>query len=103
MGQYSEDDDVSPANLKAFPVVKDAGQKKHAHLSWQALIDLRDRPVKYDMFESKWNQLTETAAAQNQMARQDDPRYGVGPDMLLSIGDFADDNKQIAYEPLVLE
>ncbi|TRZ07968.1 hypothetical protein HGM15179_019142 [Zosterops borbonicus] len=37
------------------------------------------------------------------MACQDDPRYGVGPDMLLGIGDFADVTKQIAYEPLVLE
>ncbi|TRZ06649.1 hypothetical protein HGM15179_020460 [Zosterops borbonicus] len=103
MGQDSEDDDVSPASLKAFAVVKDAGRKKHAHLLLQALIDLRDRVVEYDMFESKWTQLAETAAAQNQMARQDDPRYGVGPDMLLGIGDFVDVNKQIAYEPLVLE
>ncbi|TRZ07550.1 hypothetical protein HGM15179_019557 [Zosterops borbonicus] len=55
------------------------------------------------MFESKWTQLAETAAAQNQMARQYDPSYGVGPDVLLGIRDFADVNKQIAYEPLVLE
>ncbi|TRZ10277.1 hypothetical protein HGM15179_016831 [Zosterops borbonicus] len=37
------------------------------------------------------------------MARQDDPRYGVRPDMLMGVGEFADVNKQIAYEPLVLE
>ncbi|TRZ07765.1 hypothetical protein HGM15179_019341 [Zosterops borbonicus] len=55
------------------------------------------------MFESKWTQLTETAAAQNRTAHQDDPRYGVGPDMLLGVGEFVDVNKQIAYEPLVLE
>ncbi|TRZ07026.1 hypothetical protein HGM15179_020080 [Zosterops borbonicus] len=102
VGQDSEDDEVSPARLQAFPVVKDAGRKKHAYLLWQALIDLCDRigkhglgspemmqmlrlidtdvlppygirclarvlfqPVKYDMFESKWTQLAETAAAQN--------------------------------------
>ncbi|TRZ15139.1 hypothetical protein HGM15179_011999 [Zosterops borbonicus] len=139
-GHDSEDDDGSPARLQAFPVVKDAGRKKHAHLSWQALVDLRDRigkhglgspemmhtlrlidtdvlppydirclakvlfqPVEYDMFESKWTQLAETAAAQNRMARQDDPRYGVGPDVLTGVGEFSDVNKQITYEPLVLE
>ncbi|TRZ05175.1 hypothetical protein HGM15179_021219 [Zosterops borbonicus] len=59
--------------------------------------------VEYDIFESKWTQLAESAAAQNRMACQDDPRYGVRPDMLLGIGEFADVNMQIAYEPLVLE
>ncbi|TRZ10325.1 hypothetical protein HGM15179_016785 [Zosterops borbonicus] len=139
-GQDSEDGDASPGGLQAFPVIRDAGCKKHAPLSWQALIDLRDRvgkyglvspemmqvlrlvdtdvlppydiqclakvlfqPVEYGIFESKWTQLAENTAAQNQMAHQDNPRYGARPDMLLGIGEFADVNKQIAYEPWVLE
>uniref|UniRef100_A0A8C3QYW6 Retroviral nucleocapsid Gag protein p24 C-terminal domain-containing protein n=1 Tax=Cyanoderma ruficeps TaxID=181631 RepID=A0A8C3QYW6_9PASS len=138
--QDSKDDDVPSDGLKAFPVIWEAGRRKHANLSWQAMVDLHDRvarhslassetmqflrlidtdvlppydirclgkalfqPVEYDLFESKWAQLAEKTAAQNLQARQDDPGYGVGPALLLGVGDFADVNRTVNYDPLVLE
>lgn len=40
VGQDSEDDDDSPNGLQAFPMIREAGCMKNAHLLWQALTDL---------------------------------------------------------------
>lgn len=61
------------------------------------------QPVEYDIFESKWTQLVDTAVAQHAVVDPQDPRHGIGADVLLGTGTFADLGRQIAYDSLVLK
>ncbi|TRZ07122.1 hypothetical protein HGM15179_019983, partial [Zosterops borbonicus] len=60
-------------------------------------------PVKYDIFESKWTQLAARVVAQNTTLGPQDPRCVIGTDELLGTGNFADLNRQAAFDLLVLD
>ncbi|TRZ08349.1 hypothetical protein HGM15179_018756 [Zosterops borbonicus] len=95
--------DAFPGGYQAFPVIRGAIANTHQALSWKALMDLRDRPVEYDIFESKWTQLARRVVAQNTVLGQCDPRHVIGMDELLGTGNIADLNRQVALDPLVAE
>ncbi|RMC08862.1 hypothetical protein DUI87_13856 [Hirundo rustica rustica] len=61
------------------------------------------QPVEYDIFESKWTQLAGRVIAQSTELGQQDPRRVIGTDELLGMGDFADLDRQVAFDPLVLD
>lgn len=61
------------------------------------------QPVEYHIFESKWMQLAARVVAQNTVLGQQDPRCVIGTDVLLGTGSFADLNRQVACDPLVLD
>ncbi|RMB92638.1 hypothetical protein DUI87_30947 [Hirundo rustica rustica] len=61
------------------------------------------RPVEYDIFESKWTQLAGRVVAQNAALGQQDPRHVIGTDVLMGVGNFADLQRQVAFDPLVLD
>ncbi|TRZ06682.1 hypothetical protein HGM15179_020425 [Zosterops borbonicus] len=63
----------------------------------------RYQPVEYDVFESKWTQLARRVVTQNTALGQRDPRRVIGTDELLGTGNFADLNRQVAFDPLVLD
>ncbi|RMC21364.1 hypothetical protein DUI87_02226 [Hirundo rustica rustica] len=92
-----------PGGYQAFPVVRGATHNTHQVLSWKALMDLQDKPVEYDIFESKWTQLAGRVVAQNTALGQQDPRCGIGTDELLGMGDFDDLKRQVALDSLVLD
>ncbi|RMC22152.1 hypothetical protein DUI87_03025 [Hirundo rustica rustica] len=61
------------------------------------------RPVEYKIFECKWTQLAGRVIAQNTALSQQDPRRVIGTDVLMGIGNFADLQRQVAFDPLVLD
>ncbi|RMC18183.1 hypothetical protein DUI87_05064 [Hirundo rustica rustica] len=60
------------------------------------------QPVKYDISESKWTQLAGKVLVQDATLGQQDPRHVIGIDELLGMDNFADLNRQVALDPLVL-
>lgn len=69
----------------------------------QCLVHVLFRPVEYDIFESKWSQLAERAESQNVVADPQDPRHRAGADVLLGIGEFADVDRQVNFDRLLLQ
>lgn len=61
------------------------------------------QPVGYEIFESKWNQLAARVVARNAALGPQDLRCGIRTDVLLGLGNFADANKQVAFDPLILD
>ncbi|XP_039911480.1 uncharacterized protein LOC120748768 [Hirundo rustica] len=61
------------------------------------------QPVEYDIFEYKWTRLAGRVVARNTALSQQDPRRVIGTDVLLGMGNFADLQRQVALDPLVLD
>ncbi|RMC07190.1 hypothetical protein DUI87_16646 [Hirundo rustica rustica] len=61
------------------------------------------QPVEYDIFEYKWTRLADRVVARNTALSQQDPRPVIGTDVLLGMGNFADLQRQVALDPLVLD
>ncbi|XP_058682044.1 uncharacterized protein LOC131572746 [Poecile atricapillus] len=119
-----------PDGYQAFPALQDAVQRTHQPVSWKALADLREKvmqalrglvggvlvpydiqnigcvlfqPVEYGIFEGLWTEIACQVVQQNTALGQRDPRWVISSDVLLGKDGFADVNRQVGLEPLVLE
>ncbi|RMC05649.1 hypothetical protein DUI87_17734 [Hirundo rustica rustica] len=67
----------------------------------QCLAHVLFRPVEYEIFEYKRTHLADRVIAQNTVLSQQDPRHVIGTDVLMGIGNFADLQRQVAFDYLV--